>query len=125
MTPEEILAVDAKRNHPSGTTKGDLIALVNEEMSEGAEMVRHKNVLILFKTVGKDTAEFHNFNADTVPNLIEANLKLMEMLKRLGYRKARTPYTNPKISDLFGAVRDKLDVDIQKDGDGYVAEVTL
>lgn len=125
LTPEEILEIDAKRNHPPGTTLDDLIDSINAELIEGGNVVRHKNVLIAYRTVAPGVVEHHSYNADNVQNLIEANKQLWRMLKKVGAEIAYTYYENPKINQLFETALDEFDISIAKTKDGFIAEVRL
>lgn len=124
MTPEEILEVDAKRNYPPGTDVGELIANINDELRQGGDVLRHKNVLIVYRAVEPGVIEHHSFNADTPLNLVEANEKLWSMLKRAKAKRAYTTYTNPRISQLIESEVKNFDVNITEDEDGvYTATV--
>jgi hypothetical protein len=127
MTPDEILEVDAQRNHPPGTRAGNLRAIINDEIRNKANLVQQGNTLIVFKTAGgKKNVEFHCFNAEK-PEILASNvIKFFGMAKKLGYETASTPYQNPKISELFkNFLPSKYKVNIdQKDG-RYVAKVRL
>jgi hypothetical protein len=125
MTPKEILEIDAQRNHPPGTTAGDLIADINDELRAGGDIVQEGNVLIVYRAVEPGVVEHHSFNADTAQNLSNANKALWRMLKKAGAKIARTRYQNPKISALLEALIPEFDISITKDGDVFVAEVRL
>jgi hypothetical protein len=127
MTPAEILEVDAKRNHPPGTKAGNLMAIINEELRANSHLVQQGNTLIIFGNAGGvGNAEFHCFNADAPEALANNVLKFLEMLKKLGYKTASTPYENPKISELFNAfIAPKHEVKIDKKDGRYVAKVRL
>lgn len=125
MTPDEILEVDAKRNHPPGTVAGELRAFINEEIQEGGDIVQQGNVLIVFRAVEPGVVEHHSFNADTAQNLIKANVSLWEMLKKAGAKIARTSYDNPKINDLFNTVRNNFNISITEIDGRFTAEVRL
>lgn len=125
MTPEEILAVDVKRNYPEGTDVRELITDINDEIRQGGELLQHKNVLIVYRTVSPKVVEHHSFNADTAANLVEANEKLWTMLKRAGAEKAYTTYTNPKISDLIEREVKNFNINITEADGVYTAMVEL
>jgi len=125
MTPDEILEIDAKRNHPPGTVAGNLIAEINDELRLGGQIVQEGDVLIVFRGVGPGVVEHHSFNADTPENLIKANKALWRMLKKAGAKVARTQYQNPKVSALFESVMPEFDVSITKENGQFVAEVRL
>jgi hypothetical protein len=125
MTPNEILEIDAKRNHPPGTTVGELITDINDELRRGGSIVQEGNVLIVYRTVEPGVVEHHSFNADTPQNLSKANKALWRMLKKAGAKIARTEYQNPKINTLLEQIMDEFDISITQDGDMYVAEVRL
>lgn len=125
MTPEEILEVDARRNHPPGTEAGHLMADINDEIRQGGDVVQIGNVLIVYRAVEPGVVEHHSFNADTPKNLSDANKKLWRMLKKAGAKVARTTYQNPKISQLLEGLMGEFDISITETGDGFVAEVRL
>jgi hypothetical protein len=125
MTPEEILEVDAKRNHPPGTTVEDLITNINDELREGGDIVQEGNVLIVYRAIKPGVVEHHSFNADTPENLLKANEALWRMLKKVGVEIATTTYSNPKINNLLDTVRDEFDISITEQDGQFVAEVRL
>jgi hypothetical protein len=125
MTPKEIIEIDAKRNHPAGTTAADLIALINEDLEKGGEIVQEGNVLIVFRAVSEGTVETHSFNADTAQNLLEANKSLWRKLQSSGFKTVRTQYQNPKINDLLKSAMNEFDISITKDRNGFVMKVRL
>jgi hypothetical protein len=125
MTPEEILKVDAKRNHPPGTTVEELITDINDELREGGDLVQEGDVLIVYRAVEPGVVEFHTFNADTPQNLYAAVRELFLMLKQVGTEIARTTYENEKISDLFAMGRPEFDISITKEDGYFVAEARL
>jgi hypothetical protein len=125
MTPEEILEVDAKRNHPPGTTAKDLIRLINGEIREGGDIIQEGDVLIVYRAIEPGVVEHHSFNADTPANLLKANEALWRMLKKVGVEIATTTYSNPKINSLLDTVRDEFDISITKQDGQFVAEVRL
>ena len=125
MTPNEILEIDARRNHPPGTTAGHLKAEINEELQQGGGIVQEGNVLIVYRAVEPGVVEHHSFNADTPQNLSNANKALWRMLKKAGAKIARTRYQNPKISALLRAAIPEFDISITEEDGGFVAEVRL
>lgn len=125
MTPDEILEIDAKRNHPPGTLAGNLRADINDELRQGGDIVQQGNVLIVFRAVEPGVVEHHSFNADTPQNLLEANKALWRMLKKAGAKIARTQYTNPKINELLEMARDEFDISITEEGNMFVSKVRL
>ncbi len=125
MTPNEILEIDAKRNHPPGTTAGHLKADINDELRKGGDIVQEGDVLIVYRSVEPGVVEHHSFNADTPQNLSNANKALWRMLKKAGAKIARTRYQNPKISALLEAAMPEFDISITEDDSGFVAEVRL
>lgn len=125
MTPDEILEIDAQRNHPPGTVAGELRADINEELRQGGEIIQQGDVLIVFRAVEPGVVEHHSFNADTPQNLIKANVSLWQMLKKAGAKIARTSYENPKINSLFEAVKNDFDIAITKSNGRFTAEVRL
>lgn len=125
MTPDEILEIDAKRNHPPGTTAGHLRADINDELRQGGGIVQEGNVLIVYRAVEPGVVEHHSFNADTPQNLSNANKALWRMLKKAGAKIARTRYQNPKISALLGALIPEFDISITEENGQFVAEVRL
>jgi hypothetical protein len=125
MTPEEILEIDAQRNHPPGTTVGDLIAMINDELNEGGDIVQEGNVLIVYRGVGDGVVEHHSFNADTPKNLFNANVAFWKMMQKVGASKARTTYQNPKINELLEIAKLEFDISITEEGGFFTAEVRL
>lgn len=125
MTPDEILEIDAKRNHPPGTLVGHLRADINDELRQGGDIVQQGNVLIVFRAIEPGVVEHHSFNADTPQNLLEANKALWRMLKKAGAKIARTQYINPKINELLEMAKDEFDISITEDGNMFVSEVRL
>jgi hypothetical protein len=125
MTPKEILAIDAQRNHPPGTTVNDLITDINDELRAGGDVVQEGNVLIVYRTVEPGVVEHHSFNADTPQNLLNANKALWRMLKKAGAKVARTRYKNPKINQLLEIIIPEFDISITEENGIFTAEVRL
>ena len=127
MTPDEILEIDAQRNHEPGTEAGHLRALINEQLRNNGDLVQSGNTLIVFSNSDGDSdVEFHCFNADTPPNLAANVVKFFDMAKRLGYKTATTPYSNPKVSELFKQfLPKKYKLEIKKKKDQFEAKVRL
>lgn len=125
MTPNEILEIDAQRNHPPGTTAGNLRADINDELRQGGEIVQEGNVLIVFRAVEPGVVEHHSFNADTPQNLANANKSLWKMLKKAGARIARTQYNNPKINMLLEPLKSEFNITVTEDSGIFTAEVRL
>jgi hypothetical protein len=109
MTPEEILAVDVKRNPQGGDIK-DLRRAINSYAEIGGHLVQQGNTLIMFRTKRGTTADFHCFNADTPANLVQNVKTFYELLRKLGYTEAETPYDNEKINPLIMQTSDKVEV---------------
>lgn len=125
MTPKEILEIDARRNHPPGTTAGHLMADINDELRAGGGVVQEGDVLIVYRAVEPGIVEHHSFSADTPQNLSNANKALWRMLKKAGAKIARTRYQNPKISALLEAAIPEFDISITEENGEFVAEVRL
>ena len=125
MTPEEILEIDAKRNHRPGTTAQDLVTDINDELRAGGDIVQEGNVLIVFRAIKPGVVEHHSFNADTPANLLKANEALWRMLKKVGVEIATTTYSNPKINSLLETVLDEFDISITEQNGVFTAEVRL
>lgn len=125
MTPDQILEIDAKRNHPPGTTAGHLRADINDELRQGGGIIQEGNVLIVYRTVEPGVVEHHSFNADTPQNLSNANKALWRMLKKAGAKIARTRYQNPKITALLQALIPEFDISITEENGVFTAEVRL
>lgn len=126
MEPEEILKIDAKRNH-GGIDHRQLIGFINSEVEVGAKLLQEGDTLMLIKTAEDQKAEFHTFNAGSAADLAKNVEGLMRLLKALGYVAAYTEYTNPAISKLFTTYNDdryKIDVTENEDG-SFRAEVAL
>jgi hypothetical protein len=126
MTPEEILKIDAKRNH-DGIEVKSLIGYINHEIRSGAQLVQENDTLVLFKSVKDDKAEFHTFNAGSAADLAKNVELFLQMLKKMGYKAAYTEYESPLISKLFMTYNnDRYKVNITKGEDSsFRAEVTL
>lgn len=125
MTPNEILEVDARRNHPPETTAGHLKAAINDELRAGGDIIQYGDVLIVYRSVEPGIVEHHSFNADTAQNLLNANMALWRMLRKAGAKIARTEYQNPKINELLKLAMSEFDISITQDDDGFTAEVRL
>ena len=127
MTPDQILEIDAKRNHPEGTSAGNLRAVINEQLRQKGHIIQQGNTLIVFSNAdGDKDVEYHCFNADTPENLAANVVKFFGMAKKLGYATATTPYQNPKVSELFKAyVPKEFAVSITKTSDGFEAKARL
>jgi hypothetical protein len=127
MTPEEILAIDVERNHPPGTTVGNLRAAINENYRNNGQMVQQGNTLIIFNNGKKEgDVEYHCFSADTPENLVRNVMKFFEMLKKLGCKTATTTYEDSKISQLFDQyISQYYEVDIRQVDGQFEAEVRL
>jgi hypothetical protein len=125
MTPKEILQIDAERNHPPGTTVGDLITNINDEIRAGGDIIQQGNTLIVYRGIGDGVVEHHSFNADTPQNLFNANMSLWKMLRKAGATTARTTYQNPKITQLLELAKVEFDIDITEDAGTFTAEVRL
>lgn len=127
MTPDQILEIDAKRNHPEGTSAGNLRAVINAQLRQKGHIIQQGNTLIVFSNAdGDKDVEYHCFNADTPENLTENVMKFFEMAKKLGYETATTPYQNPKVSELLKAyVAKRYDVRITKTSGGFEAKARL
>lgn len=125
MTPDEILEIDAKRNHPPGTVAGHLIAEINDELRLGGQVVQEGDVLIVFRGVEPGVVEYHTFNADTPENLVDAACKVFRMLKKAGCKVARTTYENEKITALFNMIKPEFKVNIKQADGRFISEVSL
>lgn len=125
MTPDEILEIDAKRNHPAGTLAGHLRAEINRNIRGGGQVVQQGDTLIAFIAKEKGVVEYHCFNADTPENLAKNVLAFWGMLRKAGAHKAVTPYQNPKISDLLRHFCKPYKVGIQRKGDVFIATTDL
>jgi hypothetical protein len=92
MTPDEILEVDAKRNHPPGTVAGHLRAEINNELRNKGQIVQQGNTLVVFRTAKPDTAEYHCFNADTPENLVKNVMAVWKLLEKMGERNESSKF---------------------------------
>jgi hypothetical protein len=127
MTPEQILRYDVEHNQDEDVELKHILWLIKHERTyENASVIREGNTLIIFKTVGKDSCEFHVFNADT-PNKLAINvLTFLKLVKKLGYSKAFTLYKKPGITQLFEKFgRGRYKFDISKVDEKFKAEVYL
>jgi len=125
MTPNEILKIDAKRNHPAGTVAGHLRADINNSIRSGGEVLQFGDTLIVYQTVQPGIVEHHSFNAGTPQSLIDANKSLWRLLKKAGATMAYTTYQNPKITKLFENAGDEFPVEITEDNGLFTAKVSL
>ena len=125
MTPNEILEIDVKRNHPPGTLAGHLRAGINDELRKGGGIVQEGDVLIVYRAVEPGVVEHHSFNADTPANLVKANKALWRMLKKAGAKVARTRYQNPKVSALFESLMPEFDISVTQQNGIFTVEVRL
>lgn len=125
MTPDQILDIDAQRNHPPGTVAGNLRAQINAEIRQGGQVVMQGDTLIVFRPTGKGVVEYHCFNADTPENLARNVMTFWGMLAKMGVTVAVTPYENPKITELFRSFGSAYKTDIVKDGDQFIATTHL
>jgi hypothetical protein len=125
MTPDEILEIDAQRNHPPGTQAGHLRGMINENTEQNGGIVQQGDTLVMFRLSAPKTVEFHCFNADTPQNLVKNLEVVLRMFKKLNLKMATTPYENPKINELFKLLPKEFKVQIVKTRDGFVAEVKL
>lgn len=124
MTSEEIIAYDLK-NTKSKEPLNKVIAGLNQAMQEGVKVMRQGDTLMVFKKQTNDVVEFHTFNAAPPEELVANVKKLMQLFKKLGFKKAYTTYTNPAITKLFEANQDSYPVQISSQNGQYKAEVSL
>jgi hypothetical protein len=125
MTPDEILEVDARNNHPFGTKAGHLRAQINDTLAAGGNVVKEGNTLLMYLAKEPGVVEFHTFNADTPQNLAKSVRALALMLKKAGAKIMFTTYTNPKISELFKAYSSEFSTKITEANGIFTAEVSL
>lgn len=125
MTPDQILEIDAQRNHPPGTTAGHLKAIINQDIRRGANVVQQGDTLIVYRAAEPGVIEHHSFNADTPKNLSDNNKAFWRMLKKAGAKIARTQYKNPKITSLLQAAMGEFDISITEQNGVFTAEVRL
>jgi hypothetical protein len=125
MTPNEILEIDAQRNHPPGTLAGHLRASINDELRRGGDIVQEGDVLIMYRAIEPGVVEFHTFNADTPANLAKAVKRLAMMLKKAGAKIMQTTYKNKKISELLKSYGSGFPIDITKQNGLFTAKVRL
>jgi hypothetical protein len=125
MTPDEILEIDAKRNHPPGTVAGHLRAGINQDIRQGAQVVQQGNTLIAFRPTAKGVVGYHCFNADTPENLVKNVRAFWDMLRKVGAEKAVTPYRNEKINELLRSVGGDYKIAIARKNGGFEATTDL
>jgi hypothetical protein len=101
MTPDEILEIDAKRNHPPGTVAGHLRAEINKFLRQGGHLVRQGNTLFVFNATKKGEVVYHTFNADDAATLGRNGKMFFDMLKKAGADTAVSYFKNEKIRALF------------------------
>ena len=78
----------------------------------------------MFRTERGTTADFHCFNADTPENLVQNVKTFYELLRKLGYTKAQTPYDNEKNNSLIMQTSDKVKITEGKEHK-FLAKVVL
>lgn len=125
MTPNEILEIDARNNHPFGTKAGHLRAQINDTLRLGGNVVKEGNTLLMYIAKEPGVVEFHTFNADSPKNLAQSVKALARMLKKAGAKTMFTTYTNPKISELFNAYGSEFPIDITESNGVFTAKVSL
>lgn len=123
MTPKEIIAADAAKNHPDIPLE-DHVERVGRLLAAGGQIVQQGNTLFLYKPKDDRQVEFHTYNADPAEKLVENTRKFFRLLKRVGAQEVFTMYANPRISELFKMLEPEFKARITK-GDQYVAKVRL
>jgi hypothetical protein len=125
MTLYEILEVDAKRNHPSGTSADYLLNQIKEDAEKGGKLLHKGKVLICFRCVADGVMETHSFNAGTASELLEANKSLWRKFKDEGFKTVQTQYENPKINVLLETVMGEFDISISIKDERFEMKVSL
>jgi hypothetical protein len=113
MTPDEILEIDAKRNHPPGTVAGNLRAIMNDNTQKSGGVVRQGNTLIMFRVVAPQTVFFFCFTADTVSTLAKNLEMAFRMFKKLKFTQAVTTRQGPDVFSALQLINGKFSVQTQ------------
>lgn len=113
MTNEEIIRYDMARNWDGSVTPEMMLEDLSNTLQSGEEqLLRQGNTLFVFNKDQDGNLEFHTFNAEPAAKLIEHAMKFFEFGKLMGFDKAVTYYTNPKIDALFKEVEKTYPVEL-------------
>lgn len=124
MTLEELLAVDL-RSHPDRGSASESLAEIEGKMKDGWTGFRSGNTFIMNKRDVNGYLEFHCYNAEHGEQLAKNVIKFFDEAKTAGFTVAWTPYSNPKINDLFKSFIPEERLDIVDIENGYLAKVRL
>jgi hypothetical protein len=125
MTPKEILAIDAQRNHPPGTTVGELITDINDVLRTGGDIIQQGNTLIVYRAVEPGVVEHYSFSAEPLESVLEANIAFWKMMKKAGASTVRTAYEDPQIKTLLDLADLSFEISVEEQDGDYVVEVGL
>lgn len=123
MTPKEIIAADAAKNHKDIPLEKH-IERIGGVLANGGQIVQQGNTLFMFKADKKGSVEFHTYNADPADQYLENIRTFFRMLKKIGAKMAHTQYKNPKLSDIARALAPEFKSKITKNG-MYTLQVRL
>jgi hypothetical protein len=125
MTPDKILEIDAKRNHPPGTVAGNLRAVINDNTKRNGGAIRQGNTLVTFRTVAPKTILFFCFTADD-ESVLSKNLELVfKMFRKLKAEVAGTINQGPNINAALKRMGNKFPSQVSVKDGTPVAEVRL
>lgn len=124
MTLEKLLAVDL-RSHPDRGSPTESLSEIEGKMKDGWTGFRSGNTFIMNKPDKNGYLEFHCYNAERGEQLAKNVVKFFDEAKTAGFTVAWTPYSNPKINDLFKSFISKDRLDIVDIENGYLAKVRL
>jgi len=125
MKPDQILEIDAKRNHPPGTVAGNLRAIINDNTKRNGGSIRQGNTLVTFRTVAPKTVLFFCFTADE-ESALSKNLELVfNMFKKLKIETAATLNQGTNINDALKRIGSKFPSRVSVKDGTPVAEVRL
>jgi hypothetical protein len=125
MTPDQILEIDAKRNHPPGTQAGNLRAVINDNTRKNGGLLQQGNTLVMFRLSGPKKVDFYCFNADTTQNFAKNLEAVFRVFKKLKIEKANSPYESPELKEAFNILSKKFKVKTITEPDGVEVEVAL
>lgn len=127
MKNTEILYQDWQRNHPESTSLMPSLEEILSRLIDGWSIDRYGDTLILYKITGAlgQGIEFHCYNGASGEELATNVLAFMESARQGGYEWCSTPYTSPRVKQLFEANIDATNL-ITYEADGqYITTVTL
>lgn len=124
LSIEDIVNIDAKRNHKGVPTSTVVYAFNKLRKTENVKLLRYGNSLLFVERPPNKPVEFHFVNAAPFDTFVQNVKKLLEKVKALGVTEMRTYFTNPRIID---AAKDTgLNYEVHKqNNDEYIMIVRL